>query len=115
MKRRKQGRPVWDLTIWKGTFTGWKVFAWGRDQVLYTPIEFHIKQEVGGRGLWIARAQPGDYEPIWWAFQPEECMWNIEAMFTTKLVNWAAWTDPLLFPKRKMTPMLVGSDGRLID
>lgn len=96
-----------DRTLWIGKLTGYRVEAFGREQILKTPIEIHIRQECINPVIWEARAYPGDNWPCATAFTAEECMARVEKLFTTVLEPWQAYTDRSLLGRQAKKPTLV--------
>lgn len=108
MKPRPQpDKPRFDHTEWTGKFAGYNVLAFGRWQRLHGPVGFRIRQEFWWPGMWIARAVPGEHEPVCIFKTPEECMRHIEDLFDTQIEQWQAWTGLSLWGNRKITPQLV--------
>lgn len=104
----------YDPTIWTAKFSGYRVLAWGREQVLQGTVAFRIRQEFGYQRMWVARALPGDNPPVWVSDSPEDCMRRVESMFTTRVEDWQAWSGHALFGTRKLGPQLVSRDGRKV-
>jgi hypothetical protein len=98
---------LFDKTLWIGKLTGYRVQAFGREQVLKTPIEIHIRQEWINPVVWAARAYPGDHEPCAGGRTAEDCMAKVETLFTTVLEPWQAYTEQSLFGRVPMKPTLV--------
>jgi hypothetical protein len=73
---------------WFGRFTGYRVNAWGKHQVLNAPIEIAIRMEYASPAVWVARAYPGAHGEIASSPTAEDCMRRVEALFVTQLAPW---------------------------
>lgn len=115
MKRNITMSTLFDQTLWIGRLKGYRVMAFGREQVLNATIEIHIRQEWINPIVWSARAYPGSSEPCAMAATAEECQAKVEALFVELVDPWAAFTAPGLFGRRKITPQLVYDSHRKVS
>lgn len=89
MKARRR-RYVADKTAseWQAEFFGYRVHAWGKNQVLNAPVEIWVRREGVNPNVWCARAYPGDHAPAAVAATAEECMRAVELQFVSQLGGW---------------------------
>jgi hypothetical protein len=104
--------PIWqqqqrDVTIWIGQFTGYRVLAFGKEQVLYAPIEIQVRQVSVSPPVWTAKAFPGADEECASGVTAEDCMADVAALFTQCLVPWRAFVPTAYGRFEQVQPTLV--------
>jgi hypothetical protein len=80
--------PLKTSSEWFARFTGYRVNAWGKHQVLNAPIEIAVRKEFESPAMWVARACPGYHGDMAVSATAEDCMRRVEEMFVTQLEPW---------------------------
>jgi hypothetical protein len=80
--------PYKDASEWFGSFSGYRVLAWGKHQVLNAQIEVAVRMEFANPAVWVARAYPGTHGAIASSPTAEDCMRRVETLFVEQLAPW---------------------------
>lgn len=113
MRRRAYKTSLlWDRTVWIGRFTGYRLLAWGKEQVLDAQIEIQVHQVTTNPAVWHARAYPGAAADCASGSTAEACMAAAAELFTQCLVPWAAFTPTIHGTVEHKRPQLVKPSER---
>jgi hypothetical protein len=101
-----------DPHIWRATFRGLRVFAFGREQILDGTHDIEIAQVALNPSVWMARFMGGDFEPFFREATAEAVMIRVDDCLIEKLTPWTCFMRQGLMPERKLTPHVVPTRGR---
>lgn len=107
MARNFDGPPRPDKTLFVGKFRGYRMLAFGVEQILDYEAEIEVYQARSNPPLWVARDARGKMDPAFQSFRAEDTMRLVSEGFTTCLEKWQSYETGGLRGTRKLGPQLV--------
>jgi hypothetical protein len=95
-----------DRTLYVATFTGYRMHAFGRDQILDYTAEIHVYQTQTNPPVWVAEERQSRIKPFE-SHRAEDTMRLVAEGFTTCLEPWQTFEIEPLGRVVKLGPKLV--------
>jgi hypothetical protein len=96
-----------DRMMYLGRFRGYRMKAFGREQILDYEAEILVYQARHNPPLWVARDRAGKMDPAFQSFRAEDTLRLVAEGFTTCVAKWETYEDAGLLGVVKLGPKLV--------
>jgi hypothetical protein len=108
MMARRIEQPIQpEAMIYIGQFSGLKMTAFGREQILDYTTHITVTMESLFPPVWVARELAAKTNPAYNATSAEETMRRVEQAFATQIGKWQTYAKQGLFGTVKLGPILV--------
>jgi hypothetical protein len=96
-----------DRTIYTARFSGYRMHAFGKDQILDYTADIEVYKAQLNPPLWVARERRGHLDPAFQSFTAEDTMRLVTEGFVTQLEPWQTFTQETFGRISKLGPKLM--------
>jgi hypothetical protein len=107
MSSKRFNTHVPDRTMYIGEFTGYRMVAFGREQILDYTAEIRVYQAQVSPPVWVAVDHMGKMDPAFTSFRAEDTMRLVQEGFTQCVRAWESFQTGGLQGTVKLGPQLV--------